>query len=250
MTNTPYLNRYRNGEYLQYMKDVLQLVNDASLDTLTTQVGALNPIVDNIDAAFQQSQGSTLTQEIINLDERRDRAIVGLRSTTDGYTYHHDAATASAATALNTNIASHGARIQQLSYQEETATLDSIIADWETDSELTAAVTTLNLSGWLAELKAANAAFTTKYLERVEETAANPSENIPQLRNDATVAYRALTEHIGAHATLGTADGYNTLQDQISVLAGQYNQVVDNRTDGETEDTTETDTTTDDTTEA
>ena len=151
--NIPYLNRYRNGEYLQYMKDVLQLVNDANLDTLTVQVGALSPIVDNIDAAFQQSQGSTLTQEIINLDERRDRAIVGLRSTTDGYTYHHDTAKATAATALNANIASHGNTIQRLSYQEETAVLDSIIADWETDSELTAAVATLDLGDWVSRVK-------------------------------------------------------------------------------------------------
>lgn len=239
--NTPYLNRYRNAEFLQYMKDSLQLVNDANLNPLTTQITVLTPVVTSIDAAFQQSQGSALTQDIIVLDERRDKTIVGLRSVTEGYTYHYDAAVASAATALNANIAAHGSNIQRLSYQEETAVLDSIITDWETDTELTAAVNLLNLGDWLAELKTANTAFTTKYLERVEETAASSVESIPQLRDTATTAYRELTDTINAHAVLNTAPDYVSLQDQLSVLAGQYNQVVDNRTaDTNSNETTDT----------
>jgi len=240
--NVPYLNRYRNGEYLQYMKDVLQLTNDAAIDNLTPLTTTLSPLVASIDAAFQQSQGSVLTQDIITLDQRRDQAIVGLRSVTEGYKSHYDTAVVNAATTLHNNIASHGSKIQQLSYQEETAVLDSIITDWETESELQAAITVLNLTDWLAELKNANTAFVTKYLERVEETAANPSENIPIIRGQATEAYRNLIAHIDAHTTLATAEGYSILQSQLSVLAGQYNQVVDNRSSTTTSEPTSEDT--------
>ncbi|WP_417785974.1 hypothetical protein [Tenacibaculum sp.] len=65
--NSPYLNRYRNGEYLQYMKDILQLVNLQDVDALalTNPTNELTTIVNRIDSLYQQVQGSSLTQEII-----------------------------------------------------------------------------------------------------------------------------------------------------------------------------------------
>ncbi|MCD9637431.1 DUF6261 family protein, partial [Tenacibaculum maritimum] len=73
-----------------------------------------------------------------------------------------------------------------------------------------------------------------RYLARVEEQAANPTENILEFRTEATNMYRELIAHINAHQTLGTKGAYSTLQEQISVLAKQYNQVVENRTTNNT----------------
>lgn len=232
--NIPYLNRYRHSEYLQYMKDILQLLNDQDLEVLqlTNQKNTLEPIVNQIDEAFIKGQGSTLTQEIITLDDRRDRAIIGLRGIVSANTYHFEEAQQLAAKALMANIAAHGDNIARLSYQEETAVLDSIVKDWEGDSELSAAVQLLGVGNWLAELKTANQAFSQKYLERVNETAASDAANIPTLRGEATEAYRTLVNHIQAHATLSALPAYNTILSQIDVLAEQYNQVVNNRSNG------------------
>ncbi len=228
--NVPYLKRYRNAEYLQYMTDFSDLLKKQDLDALqlTAKKAVLDPVINEIEAIFKQSQGSELTKEIIALDERRDRAIVGLRGVTDSYKYHYNGTVAQAATALNDNILTHGDTIQRLSYQEETAVLNSIIKDWET--ELKEAVMELGLSKWLAELKQSNTLFSAKYLERVGETASNPTINITELRIKATDAYRILVKHIEAYATLGGSDVYATLLNQIDILAGQYNQLVDNRT--------------------
>ncbi|OED35689.1 hypothetical protein AB832_06225 [Flavobacteriaceae bacterium (ex Bugula neritina AB1)] len=239
--NTPYLNRYRNGEYLQYMKDILELLAKQDIDalSLTNQKNALEAIINTIDTSFQQAQGSAITQEIIALDERRDRAIIGFRSVIDGYTYHFQNNMATAAKALITNISSHGDSIPRMSYQEETAILNSIVKDMETEGELSQAITTLNLGSWLAELKTANQNFTSKYLERVGEAAANQSADIPQLRGNATEAYRTLITHIQAHQTLSGTAAYTTIINQVDVLAGQYNQVVDNRSNNGVETTTD-----------
>ncbi|WP_128755185.1 DUF6261 family protein [Aquimarina sediminis] len=236
--NTPYLNRYRNGEYLQYMTDFLDLLSKQDLQVLqlTTQQETLEPIVAKIDAAFKQSYGSGLTQEVIALDERRDRAIVGLRSVADSYKYHFDKSISEAATALYTNIASHGDNIQRLSYQEETAVINSIAKDWDTEPELKAAVMKLGLENWHEELKESNANFSVKYLDRVDEAALNPLADIPELRNQATEAYRILVNHIRAHATLSGKETYNIILNQIDVLAGQYNQVVTNRSNNSSND--------------
>lgn len=236
--NTPYLNRYRNGEYLQYMTDISELLNKQDLEALqlTATKAVLDPLINKIDAAFKQSQGSGLTQEVIALDERRDRAIVGLRGVTDSYKYHFDTAIADAAGILNNIIVSHGDNIQRLSYQEETAVINSIVKDMETEEEATAAIAALNLDTWLTELKESNSTFSAKYLDRVGEAALNPSADIPELRVQATEAYRTLVTHIQAHATLSGTAAYTTILNQIDILAGQYNQVVDNRSNNGTKD--------------
>ncbi len=216
------------------MKDLTGLLDAQDMEALSLAApkAALTSVVDEIDTAFKQTQGSGLTQEITALDERRDRAITGLKSLTDSYQRHYNDATVQAAKALNNNILSYGERIQRLSYQEETAVIDSIVKDWETKQELQDAVATLALGDWLAELKQSNAAFSTKYLQRVGEVASHSPANIPALREQATQTYRTLVAHIQAHATLGDGEAYTTLLGQIDILAGQYNRMFDNRTGG------------------
>ena len=239
---TPYVTRYRNGGYLQYMKDVLELVNkqDVTLLSLVNQRDALASLVAQIDEAFQQSLGSALTQEVIELDERRDKAFIGFKSVLNGFTYHVDATKqAHAKNAINT-IENYGKDITRKSYQEETAIITSLVNDLETKPELIAAINDLNVSDWLSELKNANTAFAAKYLERVGETAANPLTNIPTLRTETTVAYKTLISHVEAHKVLDNNAAYTTILDEVEVLAKQYNLVVDNRTITPSETTTDT----------
>lgn len=229
--NVPFLNRYRHGEFLQYVKDVSQLLNEQDMAVLqiTTQYDALRPQLAAIDTAFKQSLASGITPELTALDNQRDDALTGLRSVLNGYGYHYEQTLKDTATALLANIDQHGTNIQRLSYQEETAVIDSILKDWQNQTELSQAVTTLNLGKWLHHLQAANTGFATRYLARVEQQAANPTEDIPKLREAATASYRNLMAHLQAHATLNTAPQHAIVLQQISVLAGQYNQVVENR---------------------
>ncbi|MCH2034649.1 MAG: DUF6261 family protein [Tenacibaculum sp.] len=234
---TPYVTRYRNGEYLQYMKDVLELVNKQDVDTLllTNQRNALASIVSQIDSAFQQSLGSALTQGIIELDDRRDKAFMGFKSVINGFTYHFDTAKQVHAQNALLAIDNYGKDITRKSYQEETAIVSSLVNDFESQPELITAVTELNLTDWLNELKIANTAFASKYLERVGETAANPLANLVELRSQATIAYRILISHIQAHQVLNTNAAYSIIIDEVDVLTKQYNLVVDNRTSSNTD---------------
>ncbi|REH56729.1 hypothetical protein C7448_101772 [Tenacibaculum gallaicum] len=239
--NSPYLNRYRNGEYLQYMKDILQLVNLQDVDALalTNPTNELTTIVNRIDVLYQQVQGSTLTQEIITLDTRRDKAISGIKMILNGYENHFNEAIVSAAKALLATINAHGTNIIRKSYQEQTAILDSISKDFETEPELIQAISLLDIATWVAELKNANTEFSTKYIERVGETAASPENNIEELRTEASLTYRKLVLHIEAHATLSENEAYPILLNEIDVLAKQYNLVVDNRSKSSTPTTEE-----------
>ncbi|CAM1345729.1 DUF6261 family protein [Tenacibaculum amylolyticum] len=230
---SPYLNRYRNAEYLQYMKDIVKLVNqqDVAALSLTEPRDALADFITAIEAAYQQEQGSAITQEIIALDEERDKAFIGIKTVVTGYTYRKDATIANAAQTVLNAMLVYGTQVTRKSYQEETAIIDSFIDDIEIKPTITAAIATLNLQDWVADLKTANETFSQKYIERIGETAANTA-SIPNLRTNTTVAYRELISHIEAHKTLTKNVVYTGVLNEIDVLAKQYNLVVDNRVGG------------------
>ncbi|WP_417800115.1 DUF6261 family protein [Tenacibaculum sp.] len=229
--NNPYLNQYRNGEYLQYMKDILQLVNLQDIDALalTNPTNELTTLVNRIDSLYQQVQGNSLTQEIIALDTRRDKAITGIKTLVSAYVNHFNEATVNAANALLTTINTYGTDIARKSYQEQTAILDSIRKDFETESELIQAISLLKITPWLTELKDANTEFSTKYIEHIGEPATTPENNIEELRIETTLAYRKLVLHIEAHATLSGNKRYPALINEINLLTKQYNLAVNTR---------------------
>ncbi|MBC8755930.1 hypothetical protein H2O64_14725 [Kordia sp. YSTF-M3] len=225
---TPVFSRYRNSEFLQYMKDVLELVNahDVATLQLTAQHSVLTTVTDQMDDLFQQEQSSGITQELIDLDTQRDKAFMGIKAILEGYQYHYDEAIKNAARNLLFNLNNYGTNIPRMNYQAETAVIDSMLSDWETETKLVAAITTLKLADWIAELKTANATFNDRYLARVSETAANPATSFTAIREDGTIAYRKLVSHIEAHATLGSNVIHQELVSEVGVLAKQYNQTV------------------------
>lgn len=233
----PVFSRYRNSEFLQYMKDVLELVNAQDVDVLqlTAQRDALATVTNQIDDLFQQEKSSGITQELINLDARRDRAFMGIKANLEAHSYHYDDRLQSAANSLLFNLNNYGTNIPRMNYQAETAVIDSMISDWETETDLISAVTTVGLTNWVAELKTANQAFNQRYLARVSESAANPATSFTSIREVATNAYKSLTAHVQAHATLGSNAIHQELVNEFSVLAKQYNQTVGLRLNSSTE---------------
>ena len=174
---TPIYSRYRNSELLQYMKDVLELVNANDVDVLqlTTQRDALATLTNQMDDLFQQEQSSGITQELIDLDDRRDKAFIGIKATLEANQYYFDETVKDAAASLLYNMNNYGTNIPRMNYQAETAVIDSMLSEWETETVLIAAITTLRLGDWIAELKTANQVFNDRYLARISESAANPA---------------------------------------------------------------------------
>lgn len=248
--NTPMLDRYRNSEFLQYMKDVIGLLDahDVSALALTAQYDSLTEKISLMDGLFQQQLSSGITQELIDIDTTRDRAFSGIKGLLEAYSLHYATTTTNAAKSLLYNLNNYGTGIPRMSYQAETAVIDSMLADWETDTNLIEAVTTLEIADWITELKVENENFNQRYLARVTETAAGSAESFTEVRGDGTTAYRDLVSHVGAHATLGSNVVHKDIEKQISVLAKQYNQTVNVRAGSTVDDDTEQDTTTDTTT--
>ena len=180
----PFLSHYRNSEFLQYIKDVLELMNryDASVLGLTEQRDALVAIIVTLDAAFQLDQRNEFTQVLLDLDTKRGNVYRGIKSILEGNTLHFSLTKQEAAKRLLFNLTSYGKDVIRMNYQAETAILDSMLADWNTDLTLQEAVVTLQLSEWVTELQRINIVFNERYLASVSETSANPPQSFSALR--------------------------------------------------------------------
>lgn len=64
---SPYLSRYRNAEYLQYMKDIIRIVNQVDVDTLllTDSRDGLLTSVNAFEKLFKQTQGMPLLRILL-----------------------------------------------------------------------------------------------------------------------------------------------------------------------------------------
>ena len=226
------LNKLRNAEFLQFSKDVMGIVtlnNIGALD-VAVQFAAFQNITNEIEAIFATDQGSDTTPLLESLDKRRDNAISGITLMSNAMVYHFDPAIIAAATALSDNLKLYGGGIARQNYMAETASITNIIADWDTKPNLIAAINTLGLAGWKAELNTANQLFNTAYLARTQEIGAANPNTIKDKRLESANLYYALRDRIGAFYTINNAGNpWGKTVNEINVLIEQYNVLLANR---------------------
>lgn len=233
MMNSIDLQKLRNAEYLQYMKDfsgIITLNNSAQFD-IEAKFNAFTIKIGELEALYKKALASEKTQELLLIDARRDAAINGIYYFLFSHTYHFETAKQQNAQVLLENMALYGSGIARLNYQAETATLNNLIRDWENKPELINAIAEFGLIEWVTELKTANEEFNTKYLSRTQEYGdANP-ETIKLKREEVNVAYYALRDRIDAlHLLVETPPSpYVTIINQLNALTDQYNVLLVNR---------------------
>lgn len=229
------LRNLRNAEYLQYMKDfagIINLNNPAALQ-IATKLNAFNTKTTELEDLFKRALASDRTKGILALDERRDDALNGIFYFLQGYTYHFEEEKRNNAQLLMAHMAIYGSGISRQNYQAETATIDNILRDFDTETDLKDAVTAFDLQSWLDELTDANTQFNSEYLSRTQEYGdANP-DTIKSKREEVNVAYYALRDRIDALHTLveTPTSPYSTVINQLNALTDQYNTLLVNRQD-------------------
>jgi hypothetical protein len=231
MINSIDLRTLRNGEFVQFGADFYGLINANNPSSLNIdpQLPIYKTKLDETANLFKNEKSSPITQDLVLLDERRDKAINGLSGVIEGYCYHFEAATANAATVLVNNLKLYGPGIAKLNFPTESATLDSLTNDWETKPELIAAISQLGLNTWVAELKTANQLFKQKYLERTQEYGAANPETMKAKREETVLAYYELRKFLDANSVLHPSETYTKLINELNSLIDQYNVLLNSR---------------------
>lgn len=234
------LENLRNDEHLQLNKDVaiLTLQNDPVALNIKPQYDALVLKNEELDGLYKKQSASELTKELEAIDDRRDRAINGLIAVADGYQNHFEAPKSLAGTRLSANFRLYGTGIARQNFQAETNILTSIVKDLEEKPELAAALTTLEMTDWKDELKAANSLYGTTYLKRTVQYSEVSKETLVAKRVETNQVYYKLRKHIEANATLNEDNlAYTKLINQINALIKQYNLVLEKRKKKEDDET-------------
>ena len=115
----PLFRYYRNSEFLQFMKDVLELVdkNNVSVLDLTEQRDALAARAQELETAFELEQQQKMTGILADLDAKRERLLIGVKHLIAGTTHHFNPIKQEAAKRLLFHLTSYGKNINRMNYQ-------------------------------------------------------------------------------------------------------------------------------------
>ena len=221
------------GEVLSVGNDTITLFNKYNLtnDGLATKLNNLKSAIIPLTDAFSNEKSSQLSKTIALADQRRDKAINGIKAIATSYFVNHfNEAAKSQADLLLRAIAKYGDNIADLNYQLESETLRNLLEDFETDPKLSAAITALFLTEWVVELKAANIAFTDIYMQRNEEIADKKIDVSTKLaRKDFAASYKLLLKHLDSMHTLAPTEPQQKLIDELTILHGTFARLIQAR---------------------
>lgn len=229
--NTLKIEKLRNGEFIAVGKDFISFIEAANPATLGlgAAYSSFKSSWEELDKYFMLERGSILTDDLIALDNRRDDALVGIRTVAEGYGRHFDVASKGASERILACIDKYGSAIHRQNFLAETETIRNLVQDFENDVPVKNALTALGLTAWVAELKDANNAFNQTYLQRTQEASERPDESMATRRKPAIEVYRTLVKTIDAKNILDPSAALTSLMGSLNALIDKYNQVIANR---------------------
>lgn len=189
------ISRLNSGDYYQFIENIVTIVVQQPLAAgVIATLQADQPILLN---SYKKEILSIETQQIVDMDKKRDRAYMKFKSLVDGYAYDDETpANIEASKKLYTFIKQHGAgQLTGFDYNKETASISSLVGD--INAHAATALATLNLGSALTYLKARNDEFKTFYASRGD--AASILANVPpfyKLRKEVNVHYKTFANDL------------------------------------------------------
>lgn len=189
---------FRNNDHVQFMTDFNTLVSNAT--PLALKIEALYPEFNEaymaLDKAFKVDGGSMLTLPIIGADGLRDRFWSALGMRVRATLIGPVEAEVAAAKKIKRVYDLYG-NVRRLSQTEESAALNSLVADLENE-ENAPLCTTLGLTAWVTALKEQNALVQSLVQQRREEDAHKNSGDMKAVREAIEPVYEKIVSRINA----------------------------------------------------
>ena len=210
------LTKLRLMNFYQVMTNVQLFLSQEDLETLKLKDAAkvFDEKYKAFDAAVQPMRGDVDTKELNKLDERRDKALIGLYGHVRVFTGFPEEAKATAAQQLQAILLKYDKSPQTKPLREETAIVSNIVSDLEV-ADAKAKLTLIGADKWLDELKDANKKFEAAYNARTQRNMDLVGQT-KEKRIALDDEYRRLAHTINALATLGGEAPYKRLMSSIN----------------------------------
>ena len=205
------LRGLNNGAHFQFMKAVTeQLATETEINKNAVAKAAVEALAAKFkaeDECLSISQKNAESDAIAENDALRDALFMGYKKAVGSYVKFPVAEKAKASKTLMQRIKDY--KIDpDMQLERETGLITNLVADCE--GKDAAAVALLNLTDYVAQLKAANAKVESLIKARSMAKAPQVAGALKQARRASDEAYRRVVEVINALVSLGMAEGFDT----------------------------------------
>ncbi len=222
------LQRLRNEEHFQFHTETTDLVDKYQPETLG--IGMFFPFyresLNQEKQALTKTGKSEFTDDIASADTRRDNILIGFSATVRAAEKHFDPMVKEAAGRIGFLLDKYG-RINDKSYEQETAAVNNLIEELEHDclDELMI----IHLEPWLDQLRVANRDFENRMQQRYSEMAGKTPVTMTIARGETDGFYHQITERINALVIVNGPQAYQGFIDELNERVEKYQLILAQR---------------------
>lgn len=211
------LARVRMLNFYQAMDDIITYLNKEDLETLKLKdpVKAFTDKFNDFDKMIQPMRSSGLSNDLFDLDSRRDKALGRLAMHLRLFSDYPEADKAKAAKELLQIYRKYGDKPQNRPHREETALIKNLLQDFDA-ADVKAKLTLIGADKWVNMLKEANDAFGIMYGQQVKHESMLKLGATKEKRDAVYDEFKKLTNVINALATLNGEAAYAPIIDMIN----------------------------------
>lgn len=215
-----------SGEFIvRYLTDVtnqgIDLAADADFKALHQSLETQSPIYNQ---ALAQIRAQAESQELLLLDNARDKKLSTLRTALAVAKNSDDAAVVAAYGKIKV-IVNQYKGIEKINYPAESLALTNLIAELRTVTNAPY-VTLLGLQPHVNNLEVANQNFIAKFDTRSTNAISTETFDTKQLRKNILATYKALSEYAAVMASVKNNTYYNTLLTTINYSRQYFATIV------------------------
>jgi hypothetical protein len=218
-----HLHFFRNEAHYEFMvvfNNLLQKFS-AARDVVIELYSAFFDLLEKEKALINAMRKSDYTRQIAETDHRIDRIITGMRDMISAALHHFEADIAEAAQSLHNRFAAFG-DIAKKSYEEETAVVNLLIADLNSE-EYSVPISLVGLMPWMIELQAVEKEFEQLLEDRNVETADKPQGRVRDIRHELDKVYHPMIDRINAANTMDNFGAYTQFIHELNAEITYFN---------------------------
>lgn len=222
-----YLSRLQNSEHLILMKDIHLLLKEANIPQLEILKGELAEQIKFSEAAQTQIRKSYHTNELIELDNKRNAFYKGflLKVQSEEFSAVEDRRKDAKKVLLVIN--SYG-NLTKFNYQKETIEIQNFLSDLKSHDYLPS-VQRIGAFEWITWLESANNAFNDLYTERRDEYASQVSYDIKSIRKESDAIFKNIQKMVEALRILQPSDELNIFISKANTSLNKWRDILAQR---------------------